>query len=383
MKYNYELADVVRVFLKDLVKKHNISHEQFKALYNINICRTAELGGHKQVCDCCGNVRYNYNSCGNRHCPKCQAAKQALWTDKLINSTLNVNHFHMVFTAPHCLNKICLFNNSIFYKIFFSAVKRTLHSFGYSHYGVETGAVCILHTWGQNLSLHPHIHCIVPAAGYSIKGEWVKIGKNNKFLYPVHQLSNVFKGKFMHSLKVAMKKYNYPENLWGLLDDAYKNKWVVFSKGSMAKPENVIRYLGNYTHRVAITNQRIIKVDSKNVYFFAKDYKKNGIRKVIKINGVEFLHRFCLHILPRRFVKIRRFGIYNHTTQINLNLKFSGFINEAKSSVKNKTAAEIIKTITNVDVFKCPVCKKGKMHTVCEIPRIRSPDNYSFLSKYI
>lgn len=144
-------------------------------------CRTASLGGHEEACDRCGETRYSYNSCGDRHCPKCHAAKQALWVDQLIESTLPVKHYHIIFTIPHELNKICLYNNKIFYKLLFSAVWETLHSFGYSHFGVETGAVCVLHTWGQNLSLHPHVHCIVPAAGYSLKRHWKNIGTYDNY----------------------------------------------------------------------------------------------------------------------------------------------------------------------------------------------------------
>lgn len=162
MKTKFELADVIHRFGKELIEKDKPAPLQIKTLCNIVQCRTASLGGHEEACDCCRAVRYSYNSCGDRHCPKCQATKQAVWIEQLLKKTLPVKHYHIIFTVPHCLNKICLFNQREYYKILFDVVWRTLRSFGYTHYGVESGAVAVLHSWGQNMSLHPHIHCIVP-----------------------------------------------------------------------------------------------------------------------------------------------------------------------------------------------------------------------------
>ena len=170
MRTNFELADAVNLFGADLLARNRLTPLQQKVLGKIASCRTAALGGHEEVCDNCGTVRYSYNSCGDRHCPKCQAAKQAFWIDDLMQNTLPVKHYHIVFTVPHQLNAVCLHNQRMYYDLLFAAVWNTLRSFGYSHYGVESGAVAVLHTWGQNLSLHPHIHCIVPAAGYTLDG---------------------------------------------------------------------------------------------------------------------------------------------------------------------------------------------------------------------
>jgi len=283
MRSKYELAGVIRRFGKRLSEKCNISPLQRKALLNIVQCRTASLGGHEEVCDCCGVARYSYNSCWDRHCPKCQAAKQAEWIGKLLESTLPVKHYHIIFTVPHCLNKICLYNNRDFYNLLFSAVWRTLHSFGYTHYGAETGAACVLHSWGQNLSLHLHIHCIVPAAGYSLKGEWKHIGSFEDYLYPVHQLSETFRGKFLGSLKRKLRKTGMLDEFAPLIQKAWDKKWVVYSEASMAKAEHVIRYLGQYTHRVAITNQRILNITDTHVTFIAKDYRDRAIKKPVAL----------------------------------------------------------------------------------------------------
>ena len=283
-----------------------------------------------------------------------------------------------IFTVPHQLNTVCLHNQRMYYDILFAAVWNTLYSFGYSHYGSETGAVAVLHSCGQNLSLHPHIHCIVPAAGYTLDGQWKEIGHSGQYLYPVHQLSAAFKGKFLDSLKRALRK----QNELALFDDrvqaAYKTPWVVHCEPSMASAEHVVKYLGQYTHRVAITNQRILNIADGKVTFIAKDYRDRAIKKPVTLDGVEFLRRFTLHILPKRFVKIRRYGIYNHTTKRNLDLQFidrkKPDIDELiKEKLPPETSQQRFLRLTGVDHCRCHVCKKGYMFIIRELPRIRSP----------
>ena len=298
MRTKFDLADAINLFGADLFSGTKLTPLQLKVLAKLSVCRTAVLGGHEEVCINCGTVRYSYNSCGDRHCPKCQAAKQALWIDDLVHSTLPVKHYHIIFTVPHQLNAVCLHNQRMYYDLLFSSVWNTLHSFGYTHYGAETGAVAVLHTWGQNLSLHPHIHCIVPSAGYTIDGRWQSIGKSGLYLYPVHQLSNAFKGKFLDSLKRALRKQNELILFDDKVQAAYETKWVVHCEPSLASSEHVIKYLGQYTHRVAITNQRILNIANGEVTFIAKDYRDRSVKKPVTLDGVEFLRRFTMHILP-------------------------------------------------------------------------------------
>jgi hypothetical protein len=378
MRTKFELADVVNLFGNSLLSKVKLTPLQQKVLGKIASCRTAVLGGHEEVCDNCGTVRYSYNSCGDRHCPKCQAAKQAFWIEDLMQRTLPVKHFHIVFTVPHLLNGICLHNQRMYYDLLFSAVRNILRLFGYSHYGVESGAVAVLHTWGQNLSLHPHVHCIVPAAGYTLDGRWKNIGHSGNYLYPVHQLSDAFKNRFLDSLKRALRKQNELSLFDDRLQKAYNTRWVVHCEPSLASAEHVVKYLGQYTHRVAITNQRILNIDDGKVTFIAKDYQDRAVKKPITMNGVEFLRRFTMHILPTRFVKIRRYGIYNHTTKRKLGLHF---VPEEKPNIDTlikqkqppETNQERFKRLTGVDPCQCPVCKTGRMVTVKELPKIRSP----------
>lgn len=378
MRTKFELADAINKFGTSLVLSAKLTSLQLKVLGKISSCRTASLGGHEEACDNCGTLRYSYNSCGDRHCPKCQAAKQAFWVGELIQKTLPVKHYHIVFTVAHQLNAICLHNGRMYYDLLFAAVWHTLRSFGYSHFGTESGAVAVLHTWGQNLSLHPHIHCLVPAAGYTLNGQWKNIGHSGNFLYPVHQLSEAFKGKFLDSIKRALRKANEQAIFQNQLQEAYKTKWVVHCQPSMASSEHVIKYLGQYTHRVAITNDRILNIAQGKVTFIAKDYRDRAVRKPVTLEGVEFLRRFSMHILPRRFVKIRRFGIYNHTTKQNNGLKFTPdekpdidkIIRQQKPP---ETNIERFERLTGINPCLCPVCKTGRMLTVRELPKIRSP----------
>jgi hypothetical protein len=381
MRTRVELADAVDIFGAGLLAKVKLTPLQIKVLEKISSCRTAALGGHEEVCDNCGTVRYSYNSCGDRHCPKCKAAKQAFWIDDLIHSTLPVKHYHLVFTVPHQLNGVCLHNQRMYYDLLFAAMWNTLRSFGYSHFGVESGAVAVLHTWGQNLSLHPHIHCIVPSAGYTLDGQWKNIGNSGNYLYPVHQLSEAFKARFLDSLKRTLRKQNELSLFNDKMQQAYNTRWAVHCEPSLASAEHVVKYLGQYTHRVAITNQRILNIASGKVTFIAKDYRDRAIKKPVTLDGVEFLRRFTMHILPWRFVKIRRYGIYNHTVKRKLALQFAPEEKpDIDTLIKRKEPPETnqqrFERLTGVNPCQCPVCKKGTMVAVRELPRIRSPAWY-------
>jgi hypothetical protein len=380
MRTPFELADVIRFFGTQLINKSPINNVQRKVLSKIASCRTASLGGHQEACENCGAIRYSYNSCGDRHCPKCQAAKQAFWIEDLSHSALPTKHYHIVFTVPHILNNICLHNQRIYYDILFDSVWNTLRTFGYSHFGSETGAICVLHTWGQNLSLHPHVHCIVPDAGYTICGEWKIIGHSGMYLYPVQQLSMAFKAAFLDRIKRALRKKNEMILFYDVIQKAYNATWVVHCEPSMASADHVVRYLGQYTHRVAITNQRITNISNGKVTFIAKDYRDRANMKPVSLDGVEFLRRFTMHILPQRFVKIRRYGIYNHTLKRNLQLQFVPHDIEAiiKQQKATETTIERFHRLTGINPCLCPVCKEGRMVTFSQLPKIRSPDLFAF-----
>ena len=371
MKTNVDLSQVIKTFGKSLLESTNLSPQQTKVLHNIIRCRTASLGGHKEVCNNCGKEQFSYNSCGDRHCPKCQHSKQVKWIDKLQEEALPVSHYHIIFTVPHSLNRVCLWNKKLYFKILFQSVWETLRSFGYTHYGVESGAIAVLHTWGQNLSLHPHVHCIVPSAGVDLKGNWKHIGKNDKYLYPVNQLSAAFRGKFLAALTRKLKKGNHPM-FSTQISDAYSKDWVVYCEAPMSGVNQVIKYLGQYTHRIAISNQRILGIQENKVDFLAKDYRDNATVKKVNLEGVEFLRRFIQHVLPKGFMRIRRYGIYNATTKRNLKLQFTPVENDFEVLLEQRKK-EIALEIEKLNANCCPFCKQGKMIMVEELPKIRSP----------
>ena len=371
MRTGFEIASVIKRYGAAFRMQHSPNNFQLTVLNALQQCRTAELGGHKDKCDNCGTEHYSYNSCGNRHCPKCQLARQMLWAEDRMRDSLNVKHFHIVFTVPDELNPVCLADSLFFYESFFSCVKETLCAFGYSHYGVETGAICVLHTWGQNLSLHPHIHCIVPAMGITPRGEIKPIGNEGKYLYPVRQLSVAFRGKLLERLKRNLKKKNRLPEFQPIINLCYAKPWVIHSQPSLGNARQVVNYLGQYTHRVAISNTRIKNIDHNGVTFSYKDYRDNANQKLMTLTGVEFLRRFALHILPRGFVKIRYFGI------------LASAYRQQVESLKTKpdifqlteTRQQRIVRLTGLNPCKCPKCKTGTMIPVEIIPRIRSPDN--------
>ncbi|HEY0089212.1 MAG TPA: IS91 family transposase, partial [Candidatus Lokiarchaeia archaeon] len=312
-----ELADIFR---KNIDKLPHIDIESWKVVNAIISCRTANLGGHVLKCDICGHEEYSYNSCRNRHCPKCQTLKKVKWLEAREDELLPVNYFHVVFTIPGFLNPIVLQNKKIAYDILFKSVKETLLESAKTgkNLGADIGFITILHTWGQNLMDHPHIHCVVPAGGISPSGNNWKSCRNNYFI-SIKILSKLFKGKFLDYLKKAfnsneLKFFGKIHNLKNkscfqiIINRAYLKEWVVYAKKPFAGPKQVLDYIGRYTHRVAISNNRIHSMENDKVSFSWKDYSEDNKQKVMSLEVSEFMRRFLLHVLPKRFVRIRFFG---------------------------------------------------------------------------
>lgn len=374
MKHNnYEVVQIIEQFGDDFVKEHHPNTWTTRTLNALKICRTAALGGHKEKCDHCGKIRISYDSCRNRHCPKCQGSKQAFWIEDVSKRIIDTKYFHVVFTVPEQLNVICLLDSRKFYSILFQSVWQSLRTFGYTHYGVESGALAILHTWGQNLSLHPHIHCLVPAAGIDLLGDIKKITKKGKYLYPVKKLSIEFRSHMMKRLKKQLRGNNQLSKYQSLIDKVWAKDWVVYSEPSFADADRVIKYLGQYTHRVAISNHRIQHIDHDNVSFFYKDYADGEKRKLTRLTGIEFLRRFAMHILPKGFVKVRYYGVLS-----NRYSKQTAMYRKPQTIIENETTQGRILRLTGFDVYQCPFCKEGQMHTVEIIPKIRSPVKFLY-----
>ena len=370
----YEVAQLIDRFGEAFIKQYHPNSYTLRTLHALRVCRTSVLGSHLDECDSCRKVRISYNSCRNRHCPKCQAAKQAMWVEDTSERIIDTKYFHVVFTVPEELNTICLLNSKGFYSALFASVWDTLRTFGYTHYGVESGALAILHTWGQNLSLHPHIHCLVPAAGLTLDGKFKQISKKGKYLHNVKMLSKAFRDNMLKRLKKQLLNKDQLRGYQPVIDKSWIKEWVVFSESSFSDAEHVIKYLGQYTHRVAISNHRILNIDDRGVSFHYKDYRNQSRVKPTTLPGVEFLRRFCMHILPRGFVKIRYYGILSnrHARKTVLLRKPNPNRPKEKESVHQR-----LKRLTGFDMFLCPFCKKGQMHTIEVLPRIRSPDKFS------
>ena len=375
----FEVAQIIDRFGQQYVEQYQPNSFIVRTLDAIQKCRTSALGGHKDICDSCGKERISYNSCGNRHCPKCQGAKQALWVEDRMNDALDVKYFHIVFTVPEELNQICLLGSNLFYRTMFECVWSVLQQFGYTHYGLESGAICILHTWGQNLSLHPHIHCIVPAAGLTLAGNLKHITKKGKYLYPVLMLSPVFRGKLLEKIKQQLSQSRQLLQYQSLLDDLWEKPWVVYCPPPLGNPQQIVKYLGQYSHRVAISNHRILNINDSGVTFFYKDYRDKSRVKPTTLSGVEFLRRFCMHILPRRFVKIRYYGILSSKQKERVK---SLRAKKPEKTVK-ETRQERIVRLTGFDSRLCSVCKTGFMHTIELLPKIRAPTNVLYETRIL
>ena len=362
----YEVADVLNKLgskLEDL----GLNSWQLRTLFALKKCRTSALGGHIDACDECGNISISYNSCRNRHCPKCQGRNREDWIQTRETELLPVPYFHVVFTLPEVLNKTALHEPKMLYDILFESAWETLQTFG-KNKNLQMGMIAVLHTWGQNLSLHPHLHCIVPGGGVDENGGWKNIKNDGKFLFPVKALSKVFRAKFCEKLKANLKdKFNEnQENEYEKIRQSlWEKPWVVYAKKPFGSPKSVVEYLGRYTHKIAISNQRIRKIDAETVTFSYKDYRQKGIKKQMVLSHAEFIRRFAMHILPKRFVKIRHYGFLSSTWKRK----------KLKTLQQNLGVIPREKPIKKPFSPKCSCCKVGNLVTIATFD-LRGPPRW-------
>ncbi|MEI3355872.1 MAG: IS91 family transposase [Clostridia bacterium] len=311
-----KIQEIINKGIEEYKNKHKIIGYKQKVIESIRRCKTGKLGAHKYQCDECGYEEIAYNSCRNRHCPNCQTGKKLKWIEARKEEVLNTKYYHVVFTIPSEIYLIALQNQEKIYKILFKASSETLQELAEDdkYLGAEIGFFSILHTWGQNLMYHPHVHLVVTGGGLSDTNKWVE--KEGDFFIPVKVMSKVFRGKFLSYMRKEKLEY-YGENKYlenpasynELIQKMYKQDWVVYCKEPFKNAECVIQYLGRYTHRVAISNERIIKIEGDEVTFKWRDYKDNNKMKEMTIKVEEFIRRFLIHILPPKFMKIRYYGI--------------------------------------------------------------------------
>ena len=371
-----ELAQILREHARELPY---LSNDEVRVVNALIACRTAALGGHLQRCDHCGRENPVYNSCRNRHCPKCQSLDQALWVEAQVQDLLPIPYFHDVFTLPHCLNPLFLRDPSTAHRLLFEAAAKTVIDVCRTHLGATPGLIAVLHTWNQLQDYHPHIHCIVTGGGLSQDGErW--ISSRPRFFLPVRKLSRVFRGKLLEALELALAegRLGTPEAAGRLLlRRAAAQDFVVYSKAPMAGPEQVLRYLGRYTHRIAIGNERLIAHADGQVTFSYKDRKHGGARKHKTLPGAEFTRRFLRHIVPRRFVRVRHFGLLANGVKIQrLALARSLLGSPAPpepSQPHHESWQDTYRRLLGKDPELCPACRIGRLVVVAEIPRSPIP----------
>jgi hypothetical protein len=371
-----EVADIFRQYGKDYQKANRMPLHHLRAMRAVEVCRTATLGGHRYQYSC-GHVDISYNSCRNRHCPKCQTLQKERWIEARCEDLLPVQYFHVVFTIPSELNPLVIMNQRAMYNILFRSVSETLLELSDNpkHLGAHTGFIGILHTWGQNLMDHPHIHCVIPGGGLSPdRSRWVSCRK--RFFIPVRVLSALFRGKFLDYLKrsFASGELIFPGGIHHLKDPGtfeifrgqfYHKKWVVYCKPPFDGAEGVLQYLGRYTHRIAISNNRILKIQDGDVSFRWRDYADGDKQKTMTLKASEFIRRFLLHVLPPRYVRIRHFGLLaNRSRKDNIAL-CRELIGDCKTETKEKDKPESwqdrLRRICGIDINICPVCKKGSI----------------------
>jgi len=341
--------------------------------------------GHKDKCDHCGHLEISYNSCRNRHCPKCQTLAKEKWIEARSEDLLPIEYFHVVFTIPSELNLLVSMNPKVMYDLLFRSVSETLIELAddQNHLGAKIGVISILHTWGQNLMDHPHIHCIVTGGGLSPDGSrWVSCRKG--FFLPVRVLSALFRGKFLDLLKRCFTSHDLvfsgrishlkePETFESFRTRFYHKKWVVYCKPPFGGPEGVLKYIGRYTHRIAISNNRILSNQDGRVSFLWRDYADDNRQKTMTLQTDEFIRRFLLHILPDRFVRIRHCGLLaNRNRKDNIAACHKMLAGEKVTKEKNReTWQEQLLRICGIDVTACPVCKKGRMNRIERLLPVR------------
>jgi hypothetical protein len=380
-----ELADVFARHAAAYQATHRLVPVQHRAIAAIEACRTEQLGGHVERCEACAALRYHYHSCRNRHCPKCQTLAKERWLAARRAELLPVPYFHLVFTLPHELNALAQGNPRALYALLFQSVSDTLTEFGENPrwLGGNIAATLVLHTWGQTLSQHLHLHCLIAAGALAPDGHWVTSRRG--FLFPVKALSRVFRGKFIAGLQRLFQNGTLklagscttlaaPHAQRHLINTLHEHPWVVYAKRPFAGPAQVLDYLGRYTHRVAISNHRLVSLTDDAIRFRYKDYAHGNRRTVMALAPAEFIRRFLLHVLPQHFMRIRHYGILaNRTKQQKLALARAALLQPSPATPPEAESVERFwLRVANLDIHQCPHCKAGRMRVIGPIPTSRA-----------
>jgi len=373
-----EVADIFRKYGDHYRTSHKLSGKQHAVMSDIEHCRRSYFGYHVDICDHCGHKDRFANSCRNRHCPKCQGIAQRRWVNTRLEDLLPIAYYHVTFTLPHMLNPLIGYNRELIYDLLFDCASETLLQFGRDPkwLGALIGFYGILHTWGGKLWQHLHLHFIVSGGGLSEDGRWVTPKYKGKFIFPVRALSMVFRGKFIEGLKNAyangrlvlptgLRHLKNAGQFESFVDALVARNWVVYAKRPFAGPEKVVRYIGRYTHRIAISNSRLTKIEDEQVFFNYKDYRDDGKWKQCHLMAEDFIKRFLMHVLPKGFHRIRHYGFLSNgrskakVAQIRKLLSNENDLNQLKQKVIEDHAGVI-----------CPVCAKGRLIPIMIVHRM-------------
>lgn len=362
------IQDIFLRFYPDYLDQYTPSPKQAQTAMHIMNCKTGAYGSNISTCDFCGHVEYHHNSCRDRGCPMCQELPKEQWLDAQRENLLDTTYYHVVFTVPHALNPIFYCNQEEMYGLLFRSVSEVLLELSddKKYLDARTGFTSILHTWSSNMRYHPHLHLLVMGGGLSDDRCWHE--RRDGFFLPVRVVSKLFRGKFLSGLKElcdkgltyegAAKKYRNHYEFQNLIDTCYAKEWVPFLRESFAGAETVLEYIGRYTHRMAISNSRILAVDDSHVTFGGKDYRNGGAWKEETVSGIEFIRRFLMHVLPKRFVKIRHYGLLgnrNKAERIPICRNLIG-CRKYLARLKGLGTSEVLKVLYGIDVNKCPCC---------------------------
>lgn len=363
------VQDIFLQFYPEYLDKYTPSATQAKVANCIINCKTSAYGTNVSICEDCGHLQIHYNSCRNRCCPMCQALPKEKWMDKRREDVLDAPYFHVVFTVPQELNPLIYSNQKLLYDALYQSVSATINelTLDTKHLGAKVGYICVLHTWGSEMNYHPHIHVILLGGGLTAKKQWR--AKGDEFFLPIKVISKLFRGKYLSRLKElweqselcfygTSKKYRNHYAFKELLDICYSKEWIPHCKKTFNGAQSVINYLGKYTHRIAISNHRIIRMDEHTVAFYVKDYKEEGKWKECTISGVEFIRRFLMHVPPRRFVRIRHYGLLC-TRSKNKHLTLCRNLLGCKkylSKLKDLDTPEILETLYGIKINVCKCC---------------------------
>jgi hypothetical protein len=380
-----EVADIFRQHGHDFRFTHSLSPEQRRVMRTIERCRTVAMGGHVEQCDACGHQRIAYNSCRNRHCPKCQSLAKARWLQARLADLLPVEYFHVVFTLPEQLAAVALQNKRVVYNLLFAAASETLRTIAADprHLGADIGFLAVLHTWDQTLRHHPHLHCVVPGGGLSMDGErWRSC--RPRFFLPVNVLARLFRRLFLQGLEGAYQKGKLsfhgacaflaqPTAFKRLLKSVRAREWWVYAKPPFGGPAQVLAYLGRYTHRVAISNQRLLSLKDGKVTFSWRDNRHGQLRSTMTLSADEFMRRFLLHVLPRGFQRIRQFGLLANRRRDEL-AHCRQLLGAADQTVESLSPdyQSLYQTVTGTALQQCPACRKGTMKFFSPLVALRN-----------